>query len=48
MQQLLRRVNCWLNGGHEYIRRISTMVFFLECMRCGHQTPGWSLKGRIK
>ena len=28
-------------GGHDYLRRVADNRIFLQCVTCGHETPGW-------
>ena len=39
----LRRTQCGLSG-HEMIRRVDRDRISLECLACGQQSPGWSLR----
>ena len=39
----LRRTQCGLNG-HEMIRRHERDRISLECLFCGAESPGWSLR----
>lgn len=38
----VRRAACGL-GGHEYCMRSGNNRIFLQCMTCGHETPGWQI-----
>jgi hypothetical protein len=39
----LRRAQCGLYG-HEMIRHLERDRISLECLACGAQSPGWSLR----
>ena len=39
----LRRVRCGL-GGHLMVRHFEPGRISLECVGCGKQTPGWSIR----
>ena len=39
----LRRARCGL-GGHAMMLHFEPNRISLECMSCGHQTPGWSIQ----
>ena len=41
---MLARLRCWLSGGHQWILRLSARAIFLECLRCGRETPGWRME----
>lgn len=30
-------------GGHDYLRRVADNRIFLQCVTCGHETPGWRI-----
>lgn len=33
-------------GGHSMVHRFEPNRMFLECMSCGHTTPGWTIRAR--
>lgn len=39
----------WLCGlyGHDMLMHTSRNRMFLECVTCGHQTPGWQVDVRV-
>ena len=39
----LRRASCGL-GGHAMVLHFETNRMSLQCMSCGHSTPGWALQ----
>ena len=30
-------------GGHDYLQRVADNRIFLQCVSCGHETPGWRI-----
>src|SRR5688572_10796830 len=30
-------------GGHDYLQRVADNRIFLQCVTCGHETPGWRI-----
>jgi hypothetical protein len=38
----LRQARCGLTG-HEMIRRFEPQRVSLQCLSCGHESPGWTL-----
>ena len=40
-----RQASCGL-GGHDMVLRFEPGRMSLECVSCGHNTPGWTLQGR--
>jgi hypothetical protein len=40
----LREAHCGL-GGHAMILRFEPGRLSLQCMNCGHNTPGWTVRG---
>ena len=50
LRALLRWVRQGLCGlrGHDALLRRERNRLFLECVDCGHRTPGWQLDGRVR
>jgi hypothetical protein len=40
----VRQVFCGLHG-HELYMRFGASRLFLQCLSCGHESPGWDLNG---
>lgn len=38
----LRQASCGLTG-HEMVRHFEPQRVSLQCLSCGHESPGWSL-----
>ena len=41
----LRRLICALRGHEEYLRFEKNRMY-LECVACGHESPGWTIDSR--
>lgn len=43
------RVGQWLCGvrGHEAVLHVERERMWLECVNCGHATPGWTIPSRL-
>jgi hypothetical protein len=35
-------------GGHEYSKKSAGNRIFLQCVECGHETPGWRIDVAIR
>ena len=40
--RVIRQTICGV-GGHEYSKKSAGNRIFLQCVECGHETPGWHI-----
>jgi hypothetical protein len=40
---MLKRLACFLRGGHDYGVFCGPAALFLRCRRCSRRSPGWSV-----
>jgi hypothetical protein len=45
--KLLRQTLCGLRGGHDHVKHFTKTVVNLRCMKCQHETRGWTTGGRL-
>lgn len=45
---MIRRMLCLLIYGHEFYRAWSPTRLYQQCVRCGHETPGWDVTPALR